>query len=98
MRLIQLAAAGAAGFAACLAAVSAAQAQATGLQTMADGHALVKHKTLPLPAALRLRDLCQVLKDAPLQMKHLTKPHVAQQSGGFFAANATGAEHRHFGF
>jgi hypothetical protein len=78
-------------------ATTAAQAQSTRLQAMANRHALIEHKTLPLPAALFWRDLRQILKDAPLQMKHLAKPHLAQQSGGFFATNAHGAKHRHFG-
>jgi hypothetical protein len=79
-------------------AATAAQAQATGLQAMADGHALIEHKALPLPAALFWRDVRQVLKNAPLQMEHLVKAHVAQQGGGFFTADAPGAKHRHFGF
>jgi hypothetical protein len=49
-------------------AAAAAQTQSTGLQAMANRHELVEIKALPLPAALFLRDLRQVLKDAPLQM------------------------------
>ena len=43
-------------------------------QTVSDGDALVKNKTLPLPFAVLLGDMFQIFQNAALQMKDILKP------------------------
>ena len=77
---------------------TAAYAEFARHQAVADRGALIKHKTLTLPQALRGRDLLQVFQNTALQMKHLVKAVGAHQRGGFFAAYTAGAKHGDFGF
>ena len=67
------------------------------MQTLPHRHPLVEDKTFTLPAALRCRNCFQVLEDATAQVVDLVKTPQAQQRCRLFAADSSGAEHRHLG-
>src|SRR5262245_49080741 len=62
-------------------------------QAMAERHALVEHKALAAPAAVRLRDLLKIFQDAALEMVDLAKSAREQMAARLFAADAAGGEH-----
>lgn len=55
-----------------------------------------RKKAFPVPGALLGRDLFKILEDAPFEVVNLFKITHFHECGGLFAADATGAEHRHF--
>src|SRR5260370_12221715 len=63
---------------------------------MAERHAVVKDKTFATPAALRFRHAFQILQNSALEVVDLGKTARQQIGAGPFAADAAGAEHRHF--
>jgi hypothetical protein len=73
-------------------AAGVAQDMVSGLELVVDGGPLVEHKALAPPEApLRWRGL-EVAQDAPPQMVHVRVSGIEEKGGGFFAADATGAE------
>src|SRR6185437_16760449 len=62
-------------------------------QAVTESDTFVKHETLAAPAALRLGDAFQIAQDAALEVIDLGKTARQQIGAGFFAADATGAEH-----
>src|SRR5260370_7852332 len=63
---------------------------------MAERDAVVKDKTFATPAALRFRHAFQILQNSALEVVDLRKTARQQVGAGLFAADAAGAEHRHF--
>ena len=63
---------------------------------MADRDALVEHETFAGKAALGLGHGFEILQNPALEVKHLFKALGQEIGRGLFAANAAGAEHRHF--
>ncbi len=66
-----------------------------GGQIVTYGYPVIKHETLALPLALFHRDIFQVLQNAALEVVHLFKAFLEHEAGGFFTADASGAEHGH---
>src|SRR6056297_4010907 len=63
-------------------------------QPVAHRDSAIKHETLTLPRALILRHLFEVFQDAALEEIDVLHSLPQQVIGGFFATDATGAEHR----
>jgi hypothetical protein len=78
------------------AAAGMAQGIAALHQSMADRYPLVENEAFTLPQALLLWDFLQIAQNAALEVIDVFHPFGLQESGGFFAADTTGAEHRHF--
>ena len=78
-------------------AARAAQLVRAAHQAVAYRHTFVKHKALALPAGDLLGHGLQVFEDAAFQVIDLVKTLRFEEGGGFFAANAAGAEHGHLG-
>ena len=87
------------GFVLCAQGVStgAAELKMARLEVMPHRDPLVKDEALALPGAVALWHLLQVFEDAALEVKHLVKASGAHEGGGFFAADAAGAEHGDYG-
>jgi hypothetical protein len=60
----------------------------------AHGHTLVEDEVLPQEAAA-VREFFEVAVDAPLQLEHRLRPQAPDQRGGFLAAHAPRAVHKH---
>ena len=58
-------------------------------------HALVEDEAFAPPCAVLLGHFLQIAQDAAVEMVDLLHPFRLQESGGLFAADAAGAEHRH---
>src|ERR1035441_10453633 len=65
-------------------------------QAVAERDAFVEDKAFAAPAALRLRYAFQILQNAALEVIDLGKAARQQITGGLFAADPAGAEHRDF--
>src|SRR5690606_13847326 len=76
-------------------AASATEFIFSRLKTMAHRNPLVEHKAITLPQAGILRNGFQILENSAFKVVDLVVSQRAHVSGGFFAANAAGAEHGH---